>query len=622
MTYRRDIDGLRAVAILFVMAFHAAPIKYHGGFVGVDIFFVISGFLISGVIFTNLQRDSFSFQDFYFRRIRRIFPALIAVFAVLLVFGWVWMWPPEFKSLGTHILGGVGFVSNILLWYQVDYFSPAAGTLPLLHLWSLGIEEQFYLVWPVTCFLLWKRPRALVLTLVLIAASSFLFNVATAAAYPSMAFYLPMARFWELMLGSALALYETTRAPRLGANGANMASIAGLLLIAVSLALIDADSTYPGWWGLLPTIGALLLIAAGPAAWINCALLSSRPMVFVGLVSYPLYLWHWPLLSIARTINEGGIARRGTLGIYILSFVLACATYFLIERPLRFGNAHRFAFTSGLTTAMVCIGILGLVVDSESGFASRFAELSYLANYRYDFDTAYRVGTCHLHAWQHDADFKQYCYSKGGGKTLVLWGDSKAADLYPGLAASVDGRFAIEELTASACPPLIFDYEPSAAVPNCREMNLFIVNHIRATRPEVVVLSMQAGLMPSQTYTSLARTVALLREYGIEKIVVVGISPIWPSPLPEYMARAYKAQPALGFPRRLPLENRNLDIADNDLRVAIETAGGIYISPLKELCSGGMCVTLVDGEPINYTQHFTTVGSTLVAKSIIAALSP
>ena len=320
--YRADIDGLRAIAVLSVVGFHASPYWIRGGFVGVDIFFVISGFLISSIILSSLSKGTFSFAEFYARRIKRIFPALILVMITCYVFGWFVLLPDEYKQLGKHIVGGAGFVSNFFFWREAGYFDNAAETKPLLHLWSLGIEEQFYIVWPPLLYLALKRRFNFLILAVTIVAISFSVNVGIRLSDRIQDFYSPLTRFWELMMGGILAyltlqeisiwdkatqmiraaLGKADTAPNPTPDRAllrNAQSVLGALLIGVAVLLVTKERLFPGWWALLPTVGAYLIISAGQHAWLNRTVLSHRLVVWFGLISYPLYLWHWPLLSFA-----------------------------------------------------------------------------------------------------------------------------------------------------------------------------------------------------------------------------------------------------------------------------------------------------------------------------------
>lgn len=378
--YRGDIDGLRAIAVLSVVGFHAFPHWIRGGFIGVDVFFVISGYLISTIILTSLARNAFSFREFYSRRIRRIFPALIVVLAACLAFGWLSLLADEFKQIGKHTSGGAGFVSNFLLWKESGYFDATADSKPLLHLWSLGIEEQFYILWPVLLYLAWRRKFNLLYLIVALLLCSLYLNVSKVEKDAVATFYSPAPRFWELLFGGALAYVTAFRQRPAGdgdshlqalakrlhslapmANGTiarNGSAVLGLFLITVPVFGMTKEFSFPGWWALLPCAGALLLIAAGPDTWINRKVLANRMLVFFGLISFPLYLWHWPLLSFAHIVESGTVGREVRVGAVLISIVLAWLTYRLIEKPLRFGR-HGRTKTVALCCTMLVIGVMG-----------------------------------------------------------------------------------------------------------------------------------------------------------------------------------------------------------------------------------------------------------------------
>jgi len=357
--YRADIDGLRAVAVLSVLAFHAFPLRFQGGFVGVDVFFVISGFLISSILLGSLEHGGFGFAAFYARRVKRIFPALLTVMACVLAFGWCVLFTGEFRQLGLHLAGGAGFVSNLLLWSETGYFDSAADLKPLLHLWSLAIEEQFYIFWPLLLWLASGRKRGLLLVTLAIAALSFGWNLHLAWRDPTADFYSPATRCWELMLGGLLAYLQAHR-PDWNQGWRHAQSMLGLALMAAALLLIDRASVFPGAWALLPTLAAACLIAAGPAALVNRTLLASRPMVWFGLISYPLYLWHWPILSYARILNGAEVARSYRIAAVALSILLAWLTLRLIELPLRRAAPRRA--TAALVALMLAVGAAGALV--------------------------------------------------------------------------------------------------------------------------------------------------------------------------------------------------------------------------------------------------------------------
>ena len=383
--YRKDIDGLRAVAVLAVVFFHAFPWWMPGGFIGVDIFFVISGYLISAIIFRALNQRKFSLLDFYERRLIRLFPALIVVLWAVLALGWLSLLDFEYKQLGRYAVAGALFFSNLLSWGEAGYFDANAYEKPLLHLWSLGVEEQFYLIWPLALVFFFRHSHKLLILVSVVALLSFMVNVLTLGNFPDAAFYSPFSRFFELMAGAAIAWFGSySQLTGCSSEGDvrnssvmdNLYSTGGVLAIAAGLILINASRKFPGFWVLLPTIGAALLIQAGPLAWINRYILSWRPLVWVGLISYPLYLWHWPLLSFARIIEGGTPSREVRFLCVLVAIILAYATFIFVELPIRTRRYLDATETNSrqvrsLTIAMVLTGIIGGAIYFSGGFPER-----------------------------------------------------------------------------------------------------------------------------------------------------------------------------------------------------------------------------------------------------------
>ncbi len=371
--YRADIDGLRAVAVLLVVWFHAANFK--GGFIGVDIFFVISGFLISTIIFKNFDSHSFSFIEFYSRRIRRIFSALIIMLTSVFIFGWFALFPDEYEQLSRHIFQGSYFASNFSLLKESGYFDSATETKPLLHLWSLAVEEQFYIIWPLFLWLAWKSRLNLLFVIIVVGLSSFTFGLMKIESDKAAAFYLPQSRFWEILLGAALAhlvIYQKNIFTKLHNNKKlqDFLSILGASLIIIGVFVITRDKNFPGVWALLPTFGAVLIIACGSNAWVNRVILQNRFLVFFGLISFPLYLWHWPLLVFARIIESEKPSSLIRIIVVIVSIILAWLTYRFIERPIRFGKYTQLK-TIILTILMVLVGAVGYFGYISNGFPTR-----------------------------------------------------------------------------------------------------------------------------------------------------------------------------------------------------------------------------------------------------------
>ncbi len=358
--YRPDIDGLRAIAVFAVIGFHAFPDNVAGGFVGVDVFFVISGFLISTIIFSDLEKETFSIARFYNRRVRRIFPALIVILVAGLAMGWFLLFPDEYRQLGKHLISSALFAQNFVLWNESGYFDTSAQTKPMRHLWSLAIEEQFYIFWPLLLTWGWRRKLSIPMITAVIAALSFSANVLAAHIDPSADYYLPITRFWELMIGGFLA-YISLHRPELLRQNKNLQGLAGIGLIGLGIILINDKLSFPGWWALIPALGTAMVISAGPKAFVNEKLLSNKLFVWAGLISYPLYLWHWPLLSFGYTVNPLLSGLEKTL-LVAAAIILAVLTYRFVELPIRKGRPLPRAplYLAGALSVLPVCGILML----------------------------------------------------------------------------------------------------------------------------------------------------------------------------------------------------------------------------------------------------------------------
>jgi peptidoglycan/LPS O-acetylase OafA/YrhL len=438
--HRNDIDGLRAIAVTSVLFYHADSAWLPGGFVGVDVFFVISGYLISGIIFGGIARGTFSFADFYARRVKRIFPALWLVLLCVIAFGWVALFTDEYQRLGKHVAAGAVFLSNIVLWREAGYFDPAADLKPLLQLWSLGVEEQFYLIWPLIFVLLAKARRSPLAAIGVITLGSFALNVYWVRDHEVRSFYLPITRFWELSIGSLLAYGQVFGIQRTGtaigrlsvflSGGASSAmrnslAVAGLGLLGAALILLSKDDVFPGWLAALPTIGTFLLIAAGNRSWVNSRLLGNPMMVWVGLISYPLYLWHWPLLSFLRILSPSRPSGGLTLLALAVAVGLAWLTYRFVEQPIR-TNRLRLRPSLALVAGVACVGAMGL-----SAFLGQFAPRSASFGLEKIIAATDAVAFPGPNLLQL-SDGQTTVWGQGqGNSTVLLLGDSEMEQYYP-----------------------------------------------------------------------------------------------------------------------------------------------------------------------------------------------
>jgi peptidoglycan/LPS O-acetylase OafA/YrhL len=653
LKYRRDIDGLRAIAVLGVVLFHALPVLSPGGFAGVDIFFVISGFLISSIIFGSLQTKSFSFFNFYLRRIRRIFPPLILVLAFCLVFGWFVLLPGEYKTLADHASYAAGFVVNVVFNREAGYFDAASETKVLLHLWSLCIEEQFYLIWPLVVFAGWKMRRSLPAMISLAMIASFVLNVRGAMGSSPGAFFLAQNRFWELLIGGMLAYGATV----CGAEArkpvwAGAASLTGLALIAGSFLFLGNIHSYPGFWALLPTTGAALLIWAGPNAWVNRSILSHRMLVSIGSFSYPLYLWHWPLLSFTAILHF----RRPTIlmnaAVVEVSFVLAFLSNRFIESRIRAGQGDRrpsWVIPVALSAGLAGIGAAGMEIGWHHGYPQRFAQIQAavsaaaaggshplaqdIINYKPEYKAAWRYKQCFLDTDQSARSFVPGCVEQtpADEPLVLLWGDSNAASLAPGLR-DLERRerssFRLGQLTSAGCPPVLG--VPQAGYVHCLATNDTIYKQLGELKPAWIVLSVQRYGADPADLERLQRSIAMVRQAapGV-RIVLVGPSPLYAVTLPAYAARQYLLMWHVDVPQRAILQMDEEQQTGERDRIFARFAANHrieYVSLFDILCNADGCMVRVpyDESHDDLVQfdgnHLTVAGSRYVADAMAPLL--
>ncbi len=620
LPYRADVDGLRAIAVIAVVVYHAFPGALRAGFTGVDVFFVISGYLISSLIWRGLADGKFSLLTFYGRRVLRLFPALLVVLAACLVAGWWLLAPGGYERLGRDTAAAAVYLSNFVFWRESGYFAPAASARPLTHLWSLAVEEQFYVLYPWLLIATFRRRRATVVLLLSLLAGSFAVSVVILRIDPAQAFYLLPSRFWELLAGGLLAYAQINVWKQPSRRVANVVSLCGLALLPLAF-LRPHSSDFPGWWALAPVAAAVLLVGGGPEAMLNRLVLARRPLVFVGRISYPLYLWHFPMLSFARA-RYGTLSTGAALVVVALSFVLAYLTFQFIEVPLR-SHVRRVSWkpVPVLIVLMLALGGGGLVVDESGGAPSRLPLLMRkLTGFTYDYKPVYREGTCFLRNDQDATAFTSSCVEPGTKPLLFLWGDSHAADLYPGLKAlETSRRFRIAEFTASSCPPFVHYSPPNR--PFCEALNQAVIQKLRALHPREVLLS--AAWERYNDKTPLIHTVELLRRLHVPSIVLVGPGPDWPQGLPQVLYNTYQERNALPTRIRRGLSDRppKIDVKMHALARRLRIP---YVAPLAVLCNADGCLarTGAGGNEITVwdTAHFTRAGSVLLARSAERAL--
>lgn len=456
INYRPDIDGLRAVAVLTVVFFHAGFSLFSGGFVGVDIFFVISGYLITSIITRQLQQNRFSFSEFWLRRVLRIMPAMYGMVLASLLVGWFLLIPADYANMGRAVRYQTLFAGNIYFWENLGYFDTAAHLRPMLHMWSLAVEEQFYLCLPL---ILWGLARfgARVMfgAVLLLALASFVACVITVKEDQTAAFYLLHFRAWELMIGSLLGMLpvmNVSTAQRSVAGGL------GLLAIAYAVFMFDSDTLFPGVAGLLPTLGAAAVIWAGPDS-LSGRFLSLKPMVATGLISYSLYLWHWPILVFANYYFADTVTTLMMFGFVLLSLLMAWLSWCYIETPFRQARLRHYrkrVFGGAFATILVFFAV-GQMLRVHDGLPWRLSEDA--ARYEaamHDSDEQKRCRSFSADKLKHEPPCELNPDKKDAAVQFISWGDSHAASLFP-LYQQLAREHALRGLHASKldCSPML-----------------------------------------------------------------------------------------------------------------------------------------------------------------------
>lgn len=616
LKYRADIDGLRAIAVLLVVLFHAFPEWFRGGFVGVDVFFVISGYLITNILLRSHAHGTYSLLEFYERRVRRIFPALLLVIASTLIAAWFLLLPSELAQIGKHALAGLGFVANLVYWNEAGYFDTDANQKPLLHLWSLGVEEQFYLFFPLFVYLCIKRKGSPLHWFTWTALASFAVGLTLTWTHPSAAYYLPFSRAWELMLGAVIAALPHQHVPL--ANQPRLRKSLGLLSLILLMAgcfLITEKSRFPGFWALIPVTGAALAIWLGKDRHeILGRFLCHRRLVAIGLISYPFYLWHWPLLTFARMWEGDEPSRRARFLLVLAAALLSWMTYVFLEKPIR-TRARKHAAIPALIAASLASTAIALTVFINHGFPARFPEtMPGLSDFQYDAASRYRRGQCFLDVDQGPADFAPSCFDQQPElPTVVVWGDSHAAQLYPGLLAVYAGQANIIQLTATRCPPI-----PGLDVHNrplCRAVNDAVVSHVTRIKPDLLLL---AGAWHKYEWQNVQETVKTFVGQGIPQVVVVGPVPKWKEDLPKMLYRAMRQDSDNRLPYAMSAEAVQGDEQiEAGLRSLVTQAGGTLVSARAALCEENDRCLVRTGQQTEHilywdTNHLTDEGSRLV----------
>jgi len=500
--YKPHIDGIRAIAVLAVVIFHAWPSSLPGGFTGVDIFFVISGYLITGHLMSKPNFDRKDLVNFWVRRIRRIFPALIFMLSVTFLVGWALYLPEDFMNLGFGVFaGGISAANLVFLAVSEGYFDSSEQIQPMLHLWSLGIEEQFYFLLPILILLIKpKNQNQIWIVLAIFAATSLMLSVYFSDLNPTFAFYSPLTRFWELLIGAGLFWFTTRKIREEPKSTKAIVGVLGVGLIFSGFFLIDDTSTFPGAMALIPTLGAAALIYAGDNFKPLSLPLKSRLLVFVGNISYSLYLWHWVFLTFPENLAGRPLSFVEKILAILAAITLATISTFLVEKPFRLkdkNDAWTLSKTIAMVTTMCTLAVFGLIVFVSNGSAALGitsrpligpSDTIEIRNFlttvpQFDWGANAREDICHL---QTISDWHPVC-THTGSKSILIWGDSHAASLYPGFDTVFRPKgFSLSQLTVAGCPPI--QEVDSLYKPDCRELQELAVNKINELQPNFLII--------------------------------------------------------------------------------------------------------------------------------------
>lgn len=590
LKYRSEIDGLRALAVVPVILFHAGFELFSGGFVGVDVFFVISGYLITTIILSELEQDKFSILNFYERRARRILPALFLVMLVCIPFAWFSLLLNDMKDFSQSLVAVSLFLSNILFLGESGYFDTAAEVKPLLHTWSLAVEEQYYVLFPLFLMLFWKFGRRWILfTLGLVLFASLALAQWAAYAEPAAAFYLLPTRAWELLIGAFAAFYllQANRKD-FGKVLSELGGWLGVAFIFFSVFAYSKATPFPGLYALLPTLGTLLIILFATQQTNVGKFVGNKVFVGIGLISYSAYLWHQPLFAFAR--HQGSTEPSQTI-----FFVLSASSLFLayfswkyVESPFRLRNKipRKYVIYFGLTGSVlfISLGMLGIL---SNGFESRLNnhQRELLSFNSYDFQETYRLGECFLNAEQPPAEFKKICFSEGGSDSILLWGDSHAAAFAYGLRKKLTN---ISQYTASGCPPLLGVADSWR--PMCEDINKFVSEEIATKKPKTIILHANWLLYDYlKPVVNLVKTLKYIKKWSPNsRIILVGGVPQYEPSLPTYMVNRHID--LLDNAKALSPTYDKISLLDEQIRHVGSEFGALFFSSLDSFCDSDNCL--------------------------------
>jgi peptidoglycan/LPS O-acetylase OafA/YrhL len=588
LKYRSEIDGLRALAVIPVIFFHAGYSWFSGGYVGVDVFFVISGYLITSLLIEDINNDRFSLIDFYERRARRILPALFLVMLACLPFAWLTLLPDQMESFSKSLIAVSWFVSNMLFWKESGYFESASDEKPLLHTWSLSVEEQFYIFFPFILLIVFKyRRKNSAVWIFMIALGSYFLSHFMARVDTSANFYLFLTRAWELLVGSSIALMLK----KYGLKESNIFSILGIFALIFSITVYDETLLFPSLYTLLPVLGTALILCTSGQSTLVGRILKFKGFVYIGLLSYSAYLWHQPIFAFLRVVSLDEVSHAVMPFAISITFVLAYISWKYIEQPFR-GKDKIFErkgvfVSSGI--GILLFSLIGIVGDRTNGFMMRLnEEQQKIVSYeKYDAESQFRQGICFLDKRESSKDFDVECVidNKNG---YFVWGDSHAAALASGMIAN---GLIVSQRTASGCPPILNKVIEYPSRPYCEEINKSNFELIKNSN-QPVVLHANWSLYKGDVVEEFSETIQLLRKGGVKNIIVVGSVPKFEPELPKILLNSNLL---LNSEHSIEWSDKTISDIDRKLEAQMSILGVKYKSPLDVLCKDGeSCKVVVD----------------------------
>lgn len=619
MTYRTEIDGLRAIAIIGVLIYHVSPLVLPGGFLGVDIFLVISGYLITGILQKQFALQQFKLSHFLISRAIRLLPALFVVLICSIITGYFILTPSLYITFSESILSTIFLSSNIFFWREIDYFSSDANEYPLLHLWSLSLEQQFYVLIPFLLFVLVKFRffhKRIYLVLWLLILLSFCLSVWGGVYKPVANFYLFPTRFWEFLIGVLVALHKG----KLTLRYAEHLSVTGLFFIILSYFIATTGDPLPGVKTVIPVLGTGLLLLYGSSFTLVGRFLSIKPLRFIGVMSYSIYLWHNPIFAFARVQSLGDLtALYKFIGI-MTTFLLSYISWRFIEEPFRRSGLvsrrvkNHLLLANGLVTL-----ILAICIIFSGGVRNRFSpsENDILDYVNYDFSGTYKSGECFLEPTQLYSDFALDCFSGVNNENFfIIWGDSHAAALTAGFRALGEG---VVQLTASGCPPLLGIEITSPPRKHCKNINDFVFEKLWDMRGGTIILHANWSMYDIDLTYELEKTLRNLSALGSFRVIVVGNIPTFRPSLPRLLLHE-----GLSLSSDLYLTAQSPERKMDNLGLEYITLENdfLFFDPFKVACLYNLqceAVLPVDGSfvPIVWDYgHLTTEGSVFFVQHV------